>query len=359
MTPQDIAQYRLYNQQIARTRFNTPGQVVSWLGALQAQDYAGAKWSVGLRLPDATNTDIEQAIADKTIIRTWPMRGTLHFVEAADVHWLLALLAPRVIAQTAGRYRQLELDEATFARSKALFVKTLEGGQQLTRDELYQLLEEAGISTAGQRGYHMLGRAAQDRLICFGVPSGKQQTFVLLDEWAPQTKKLERDEALAELARRYFTSHGPASLPDFARWAGLTVTDATAGLEMVKSDLTQETVNGQTYWLPLDMPAMVDEPPAIYLLPGFDEYMLGYKDRSAILDPAYAQKIVPGNNGIFYPTIVIEGRVAGVWKRTFKKDTVVIETSPFTPLSEAQKQAISAAAEHFGRFVGLSPRVVG
>jgi hypothetical protein len=205
----------------------------------------------------------------------------------------------------------------------------------------------------------MLGRAAQDRLICFGVPSGKQQTFVLLDEWAPQTKKLERDEALAELARRYFTSHGPASLPDFARWAGLTVTDATAGLEMVKSDLTQETVNGQTYWLPLDMPAMVDEPPAIYLLPGFDEYMLGYKDRSAILDPAYAQKIVPGNNGIFYPTIVIEGRVAGVWKRTFKKDTVVIETSPFTPLSEAQKQAISAAAEHFGRFVGLSPRVVG
>ena len=203
MTPQDIAQFRLYYQQIATTKFKEPSQVVSWLGAMQAQDYAGVKWSIGLRLPGATDADIERAIAAKTIIRTWPMRGTLHFVAPEDVRWMLALLTPRIIAQTAGRYRQLELDEAIFARSKELFAQALQGDKQLTRDEMQQLLEQANISTAGQRGYHILVRAAQDGLICFGAPSGKQQTFALLDEWAPQAKSLERDEALAELARRY------------------------------------------------------------------------------------------------------------------------------------------------------------
>jgi hypothetical protein len=358
MTPRDIAQYRLYQQQIARTRFKTPGQVVSWLGALQAQDYAAAKWAIGLRLPDATDADIEQAIAAKTIIRTWPMRGTLHFVAPEDVRWLLALLTPRIIAQTAGRYRQLELDNAVFARSKEVFARALQGGKQLTRDEMQQLLEQANISTSGQRGYHILGRSAQDGLICFGAPRGKQQTFTLLDEWAPPAKQLERDEALAELTRRYFTGHGPATIPDFVWWSGLTVTDARAGLELVKAQLSQETVNGQTYWMSPDGPLGADDGSAIYLLPSFDEYLLGYKDRTTVLEAVHAQKVTPGSNGIFYPIIVIEGRVAGTWKRTFKKDTVVIEKKPFTPLSQAQSQAITIAARRYGRYTGMSPVVL-
>lgn len=358
MTNEDIARLRLFNQQIARTRFKAPDQVVSWLGALQAQDYAGVKWSIGLRLPDATDADIEQAIAAKTIIRTWPMRGTLHFVEASDVRWMLALLTPRIIAGSAARYRQLELDEIVFARSKELFAKALQGGKQLTREEMYQLLERNNISAAGQRGYHILARSAQDGLICFGPPDDKQQTFTLLDEWVPKTKKLARDEALAELTQRYFTGHGPATLQDFAGWAGLTVTDVRAGLDMVKSHLRQETVNGQAYWMPQEMPAIEDDSPDIYLLPGFDEYMLGYKDRSAVLDAIHAQKIVPGNNGMFSPTLVIDGMVAGTWKRTLKKDTVVITISPFTSLSQAHSHAISAAVEPYGRFVGKSPVIV-
>jgi hypothetical protein len=358
MTPHDIAQYRLYQQQVAKTRFKTPGQVVSWLGALQAQDYAGAKWSIGLRLPNATDTDIEQAIAAKTIIRTWPMRGTLHFVAPEDVRWLLALLTPRIIAQTAGRYRQLELDNAIFARSKEVFTKALQGGKQLTRDEMQQLLERTNISTGGQRGYHILCRSAQDGLICFGAPRGKQQTFTLLDEWAPPTKHLERDEALVELARRYFTSHGPATIPDFVWWSGLTVTDARAGLEMVKAQLSRETVNGQTYWMSSDRPASADDAPTTYLLPGFDEYLLGYKDRTAVLEAVHAQKVTPGNNGVFNPIIVIEGCVVGTWKRIFKKDTVVIETAPFTPLSQAQSHAITVAAQRYGRYAGMSPVVL-
>jgi hypothetical protein len=359
VTPQDIAQYRLYQQQIAKTGLKTPGQVVSWLGALQAQDYVSAKWAIGLRLPDATDADIEQAVVAKTIIRTWPMRGTLHFVAPEDVRWLLALLTPRVIAQTAGRYRQLELDEVIFARSKEVFAKGLQGGKQLTRDEMQQLLEQANISTGGQRGYHILGRSAQDGLICFGALRGKQQTFTLLDEWAPPAKQLERDEALAELARRYFMSHGPATLPDFVWWSGLTVTEARVGLELVKAQLSQETVNGQTYWMSPDRPGSTDDGPATYLLPGFDEYLLGYKDRTAALEAVYAQKVTPGNNGIFNPIIVIEGRVVGTWKRTFKKDTVVIEKKPFMPLSQAQSQAITVAAQRYGRYTGMSPVVLG
>lgn len=358
MTNLDIARLRLYNQQIAGTRFKTPEQIVSWLGALQAQDYAGAKWSIGLRLPGATDPDIEQAIADRKIVRTWPMRGTLHFVEVSDARWMLALLTPRIIAGSAGRYRQLELDEAVFARSKELFAKVLQGGKQLTREEMYQLLERHSISTAGQRGYHILSRSAQDGLICFGPPDDKQQIFVLLDEWAPKTKELARDEALAELTQRYFMSHGPATLQDFARWAGLNVTEARAGLDMVKPQLRQETMNSQVYWMSPDMPVLEDNSPAVYLLPGFDEYMLGYKDRSAVLDAIHAQKIVPGNNGMFSPTLVIDGKVTGTWKRAFKKDTVVMTISPFTSLSQAQSCAISAFAERYGRFIGKSP-VIG
>ena len=186
----NIALTRLANLGIAHPTFAKPGAVASWLGALQAQDYSGALWSIGLRMASATEHDIEAAIADHTIVRTWPMRGTLHFVAANDVRWLLALLTPRMIAETAGRYRQLELDEATFARSQELFAKALQGGKQLTREEMQQLLEQANIATAGQRGYHLLVRAAQDGLICFGVPRGKQQTFTLLDEWVPPTPGL-------------------------------------------------------------------------------------------------------------------------------------------------------------------------
>lgn len=354
MTPNDIANYRLFNQHIAAPRLKEPGQVVAWLGAMQAQDYAGAKWSIGLRLPDATDADVEQAIADRTIVRTWPMRGTLHFVAAADVRWLLKLLTPRVIARTAGRSRQLELDEATFARSKELFAGALQGGQQLTRDEMQQLLEGAGISTAGQRGYHILARSAQDGLICFGVPQGKQQTFTLLDEWIAPAKDLARDEALAELARRYFTGHGPATVHDLAWWSGLTLTDARAGLAQVKTQLRQETVNGQTYWLSPDMPPLPEHSPTAYLLPGFDEYLLGYTDRSAVLAPAHAPRIVPGNNGMFMPTVVIEGQVAGLWKRAFKKDRLILTLSPFASFSQAESQALRPAAERYRRFVGAA-----
>lgn len=330
-----IAHARLTQQRIAGPTGDQPGDVVRWLGALQAQDYRGALWAIGLRTTGATERSVEQALAERIIVRTWPMRGTLHFVAAPDVRWLLALLTPRVIAHSAGRYRQLELDEATFRRSKEVFARALQGGQQLTRDEMLHALEHAGIavsaSGSGQRGYHLLARAAQDALICFGAPRGKQQTFVLLDEWVSEFGVRPREEALAELTTRYFTSHGPATAQDLMHWSGLTAAEVKTGLGAAGQALTRATIGDQVHWLPRETPALSRDAPAVHLLPGFDEYLLGYRDRRAVLDPAHALRVCPGNNGMFNSTLMIDGKVTGVWKRTLKKAAVIIEVKQVVP----------------------------
>jgi hypothetical protein len=350
----NITLQRLHNQHITKATFEKPDEVVKWLGAVQAQDYLGSLWAVGFRMRNATEEDIEQAIADRTIIRTWPMRGTLHFVTPADIRWILKLLTPRVIAGSSRRLLQeFNLDDTTFARSKELFQYALQGGKQLSRNAMYKVLEAANIPTANQRGLHILCRLAQEGVICFGAREGKQQTFVLLDEWVPMTKAMGREESLAELARRYFISHGPAMFQDFVWWSGLTTADARDGLEMAKSHLTDEVVEGKTYWLPQAMPVVKEISPTAHLLPAYDEYLVGYTDRSAAIDPIDSKRANFGNV-IFSQTIVINGRVTGFWKRTFKKRSVVITPSLFNSLTEAENQALVVAAKRYGTFLGLS-----
>lgn len=354
----DIAGRRLRNQRIAGAGFEQPGSVVAWMGAVQAQDYLGALWALGVRVESAREEMIEQAIADRTVVRTWPMRGTLHFVAPADIRWMLALLTPRVIAGQRGRHRQLGLDQAIFDRSRDVLTRALEGGRQLTRDGLYEKLEAAGISTAGQRGIHILQRLAQDGLLCFAARQGKQQTLALLEEWVPPARALARDEALAELAERYFTSHGPATVQDFTWWSGLTVADAKMGIELAGPRLEREAIDGRDYWLSSTNPATSPAPgsPAAWLLPPFDEYTVAYKDRSAVHDPAHG--VLMSSNGIFYPAIVLDGRVAGTWKRVFQKGSVVITLSPFAPLKKKERQAIAEATRRYGAFLGR-PAVLG
>lgn len=353
MNSRDIAQLRLHNQLIAEATAHEPSDAVGWMGAVQAQDYLGALWAIGLRIRNATETVIEQAIADRTIVRTWPMRGTLHFVAAADVRWMLELLTPRVIAGSARRLQQLELTDPILARSAELFVHALQGGKQLSRNAMYQVLEAADISPAGQRGIHILGQLAQKGLLCFGPREGKQPTFALLDEWAPGAKRMERDEALAELARRYFTGHGPATVQDFMWWSGLTAADARAGLEMVKAQLTQAISDGTTYWMSQHQPSVDAGSTRAFALPSFDEYLLGYRDRGAVLNPLHSQRVNPGSNGMFSPTIVIDGQVVGTWKRTFKKGAVVVTPLPFTTLSETDRESFAIAATHYGKFLDM------
>ena len=274
MDLQDIAHQRLRSQQIEHTNLKLPGEMVPWLIAVQAQDYAGAKWSLGLRLPECTDADVEAAIAEKTILRSWVLRGTLHFVARTDIHWLLALVAPRIIAGNKRRYRELELDEPTLIRSNDLLMKALQGANQLTCKALLAMLEQNGISTEGQRGIYMLQRASLDGLICQGAVHSNNPNFVKLDE-IPH-KMMKREEALAELAGRYFTSRGPATLQDFIWWSGLPAAEARVGLDSIQTQLVHETVDDKTFWGSASIKMARDNPQSLYLLPGFDEYLLAY-----------------------------------------------------------------------------------
>ncbi len=352
MTNAAIAHRRLYNQRIVGPKFASPGEVVRWLGAIQAQDYAQALWAIGLRMQRPTVTDIEGGIAERTIVRTWPMRGTIHFVPPEDAKWMLKLSASRMIARDGRRLEQLGLDAAIIERCKELFYNALRGGKRLSRSGMMALLEDAGIRTGNQRGYHILWHTAQTGLICLGPMRDKEQTFVLLDEWAPNSRELSREEALAELAGRYFASHGPATVHDFAWWAGLTITEAKAGLEAANPRPIAEKINGKDHWMTEEALNYAHDDSRVYLLPGFDEYLLGYKDRGAVLAVEHAPRIVPGSNGVFLPTIVVAGQVVGTWKRRLKKNAVDVTLTPFTQLGDAEGSVIEAA-RCYGAFLGL------
>jgi hypothetical protein len=348
----DIGCHRLANQHIAGDRFDHPEDAVRWMGALQAQDYGQAVWAIGVRTQSATLADVERAIADAKIIRTWPMRGTIHFIPPENARWMLNLSAVRMLAADRRRMAQLDLTVDIIARCGDLFREALSGGKRLSRPAMMALLEDAGISTQGQRGYHILWYLSQSGVICLGPMEGKQQTFALLEEWAPDARDLPREEALAELARGYFTSHGPATVHDFAWWAGLTVTDARQGLEGAKPALASETIEDTEYWYSAGAPSLPDGVGEAVLLPGFDEFLLGYKDRSAVLAAEHAQKVVPGNNGIVLAMIVVSGQIVGTWKRRLKKKAVEVTLLPFAPLGPAEDQVL-AAAQAYADFVGL------
>ncbi len=354
MTNLDIAHRRLHNQLITRPMFEKPDDVVKWLGAVQAQDYAGAKWALGLRMQGVTDDVIEQAFADGSILRTHVMRPTWHFVAPADIRWLLALTAPRVNALNAYYYRKLELDDAVFTCCNAALVKALQGGKQLTRPELVSVLRQEGIVSDDILRFTLIIMHAElDGIICSGARRGKQFTYALLDERVPTTKNLDRDEALAEFARRYFTSHGPATLQDFVWWSGLSAADAKAGLEMVTSQLMHEVIGSQTYWFSASMPSVKDISQTVHLLPNFDEYTVGYTDRSAVFEASDAAKFDARGN-VLNHVIVLNGRVVGTWKRTIKKDTVIVTPNFFAPLNEAETRAFVAAANRYGAFLNMS-----
>ncbi len=350
----NIAHRRLHNQHITRRTLETPQALVEWLGAVQAQDFAAAKWALGLRLQGVTDEDIEQAFTDGAILRTHVMRPTWHFVSPADIRWLLALTAPRVHAANANWYRKLELDDAIVRRCNETLANALQGGKQLTRDELASTLQQAGIVTEGeQRVTYIVMRAELDGIICSGARRGKQFSYALLAERAPQARTLDRDEALAELTMRYFTSHGPATVQDFVWWSGLTAADARVGLAIVTSHLLHETIGGQTYWFPPSTPPAQDLSQTAYLLPNYDEYTVGYTDRSAIFDALHTNKL-DQREGLLTNTMVLDGQIVGIWKRTFQKNTVVIEANPFVPLSTTENRAFAASANRYGAFLQRS-----
>lgn len=356
MNAQDIAAYRLYNQDIISNDPTTPLEVIQHLGAMQAQDYHGSLWALGLRT-GYTQKQIIEAVESRRIIRTWPQRGTLHFVAAEDAKWLVSLSQERMIRGSKRRREQLGLDDSVIEKSQHILKDVLSGDRLLSRPAAMDMLERAGISTKDGRGYHILWHLSQLGMTYIGPMEGKQQTVGLLDELVSSPRKYSREEAIAELTRRYFVSHGPATIQDFMWWSGLTARDVRMGLEMNKELLMAVSVNHQEYWLSKNnMPASASQ--TALLLPGFDEYLLGYKDRTAALHIDHSGHVVPGGNGMFLSTTVIDGRVVGTWKRVLTKKSVSIHLSPFAPLSSNDLRLIQKAAEKYGHFHELPIEII-
>ncbi|HSW80823.1 MAG TPA: winged helix DNA-binding domain-containing protein [Candidatus Saccharimonas sp.] len=350
----EIAQRRLASQALVGSNFDSPVAVVRHMGAMQAQDYGQAVWAVGARC-GASLQKVEAAIASGEIVRTWPMRGTIHFVPREDAAWMLQLLTPRIITADKRRQERLGLTISLINRCGEILQANLNGGKQLTRPQIAELLAKNGIDATGPRLYHTLWYLSQVGLICIGPMQGKQQTFMLLKELAPNSRKLSREDALAELAKRYFTSHGPATIADFANWAGIGLTIAREGLAFVKGGLTSVTVDEKTYWFASSVLSSAQQ--SVLLLPGFDEYLLGYKDRSAVLELVHAGKVVPGGNGVFKPMVVLNGEVVGTWKRTVKKAAVHIAIDLFTPVTLPQ-DLLAKAVQQYGDFLNLPTELI-
>jgi hypothetical protein len=353
MTPSDIPSRRLTSQHLAGNPLGGAEEVVRWFGAVQAQDYGGAKWAIAQRTPGETEAGIDALFDSGAILRTHAMRPTWHFVAPEDIRWLLALTAPRVHAVNAYQYRRLELDGEVFARSQTALARALEGGRELTRTELAGVLQGAGIAASGLRLAYLMMHAELDALLCSGPRRGKQFTYALLDERAPGARSLPRDEALAELATRYFTSHGPALVQDLAWWSSLTAADARAGIGMAGSHLTRETIGGRNYWFAASSMAAGENGSKVHLLPNYDEYLIAYKDYSPVFDPARVANTASLERVLGGHLLVVGGRVAGGWRRTLKRDEVAIEIELVAPLRARERAALEVAVERYGHFAGL------
>lgn len=345
-----IAGYRLMSQQVAVTRFSKPGELVRWMGALQAQDYAMAKWAIALRLDDCTDERLEMEINNAGIIRTHILRPTWHFVNADDIRWMLRLTAPHLQRAMASTNKKLELDKRTLLKTQKILTRQLEGGRQLTREELMSAVNRSGIKTDPLRAIHIMYQAELEGIVCNGIKKGKQFTYALLDERVPaESKQYTREEMLAMLAKRYFQSHAPATVQDFAWWSGLGMTEARQAVELIRRAVVSEIIDGTTYWMMPDVLATKPRRSMVHLLPAFDEFMISYKDRTASLVPEHNNKAITGN-GIFKPIIVVDGKVAGTWKTIAKKDKLAIETEIFDATLEPDNRKMRDMLERYARF---------
>jgi len=358
MSQPDIALTRLASQQLTGTNHTTPQEIVSWMGAMQAQDFPMAKWAIGIRLPGSTEQRIEAAINDGKILRIHVMRPTWHFVTAEDIYWLLELTAAQVKTAQSARDRQLELSAEVYAKSNQVIEKALSKARLMRREELLAELQKAGIATDQNRSAHLLAQAELDQIICSGPIQKGKPTYALLSERAPKKVSLSKDEALARLAQKYFASRCPATLQDFTWWSGLRATDAKLALDLVKGDFFAETIDGKTYYLPENFNLPHYKAGWVHLLPTYDEYLVAYTDRGASVEAKYAKHMNEiSNRGVFWPVIVMDGQVKGIWKRTIKQTSMQIDIKPFAELSPATKRRIDEAGFSYGTFTGKTAEV--
>jgi hypothetical protein len=356
----DIATRRLATQRLIGKPFPSAVDAVGFLGAVQSQDYAGAKWALGQRTRGATESGIDRLFDEGAILRTHVLRPTWHFVLPNDIRWLLELTGPRVKAKVVQRLRQLEIDAALLKRSRAVLERTLAGGNALTRNELGAVLQRARINVVHERLMHTLTQAELDGVLISGPRHGKQHTYALLEERVPTAPRLERNEALAELTRRYFTGHGPAQVQDFSWWSGLTMAEIRRGMELLGGALVSETRDGRTYWSSPDAPDAGSRRVAVHLLPNYDEFLVAYRDRSASLDPGRGFDPSPlPRASILSHVVVLNGQVCGSWRPQRSARALAVQLSALDALNPAETAALMSAADHLGRFTGAAVEVTG
>lgn len=351
MTTSDIIRIRLFNQQIAAREFTTPQEIVRHLGAMQAQEFAMAKWAIALRLQaDLTDADIERAFNNGEILRTHIMRPTWHFVAPEDIRWMLSLCGPRVLGGNKSMENQLELDAKTFKKANDIIAKSLESNNFLTREEIRSELEKKMKVGDGQRLAYIMMQAEQIALICSGPRKGKQFTYALIDERTPSTKPITREEALAKLTERYFASRGPATIHDMAVWSGLTLKDVREGVSNLPKDFIREIIDEKEYIFKPVEAKLTKVHQSTFLMPDYDEYGMGYKDRSAIK----TTKALPywGNNGTPYSHwLVVDGTIEGTWEKVVQKKTVSVKTTPFSSFTETQEKKVLSAVKKYESFM--------
>ena len=347
-----IAGARLRTQRLSGTPFEDAVEAVRRMGAVQSQDYPAAKWALAQRLGGATDAALDRLYDQGAILRTHVLRPTWHFVLPEDIRWLLELTGPRVLAGAAGRWRQLEIDREVIARSRAAWHAALSGGRSMTRSELGGVLAAAAISSEGQRLPHLAMALELEGFLVSGPRRGKQLTWALLEERAPGSASMEPQDALRELARRYFSFHGPAQLQDFAWWSGLTLADARKGISLAGADLSSRSVDGKDYWHSPGLEWGLADKGAVHLLPNFDEYTVGYRDRSALLHADYPfRPELFAFSSILSNIVTVGGEVRGAWRKIASARGVRVEVSPLAPPSRSVRTGVEEAVRRFGRFL--------
>lgn len=348
MTEDEIISIRLRNQQLVNASLRDPIDIVRWLGAVQSQDYAGGKWGLASRSGGITDETIDKLFDDGKILRTHVLRPTWHFVLPEDIRWMIELTEPRITAFSSKYFSDLGLDKSVLKRSNRIIVKAFEQSEFLTKNDLAIALEKGKVDTSDLRLTHLIFRAELDRLICSGPRRGKQQTYALFDQRAPNARVLKRDEALGELAIRYFTSRGPATVKDFGWWSGLNAADSRKAVDIVKSLFLQEVMNGETFYFSSHVNGDMKKKKQVHLLPAWDEYTVAYKDRSLVIDPRFESS---SGHGIFSPIVVVDGRIKGTWRRDLKPGSVEVEVKYFTALSKQSREKVKATAKLYADFL--------
>ena len=349
----NIPNIRLLNQQLLNPLFREPKELVSWMGAMQAQNYSMVKWAVGMRLKSATIQAVEKALHEGEILRTHVMRPTWHLVAAEDIRWMLKLSAQRIISANDSFAKGYDLDipNELYTKAHDLLEKILCGKKSLTKQEIAEHFNRSGIVADNHRMTRFMARAEQEGIICSGEDRGSKCTYALLEERVPPMPELTKDESLARLARSYFRSHSPAVLQDFIWWSGLPVSDAKQAVYLIASELTTEQWKEQTWYIHDTCRTRGKLSGHIHLLPSYDEYLLGYKDRTDVLPLEHYSKAFT-NNGLFFPIVLHNGQVIGNWDKSEKKKSVDLKYSWFRQVADMDEETLERERQKFARFLG-------